>query len=324
MNAFTRAEANESNYCTHDEQPEPSAINEKMVMLALQKQHQQQQAKDVRLAEKRRLNALHSRRKRDRRRIEYEVLHDQCANLIALNEDKRLDNFRLMQLTSKANEVIQLFHANPLEPFLRGTVTLPLIPGDIPIFQRSMLPNSVVASTWGGTSSGAIRYLSMWREHQKTPGSLHTRARNDLIPLPGASSCSSNLPAVTELGPAWFPRQIHSLGLRPAQQPTGACAAAAYHHRQVRPDTIAGALANYAFFALQRERHAESSCPTAVNGQLVARHMLRRQQQQQQQQDQMFMLPLPILGACAAPKSCTMTVTPVASSEKDDTTANVS
>jgi hypothetical protein len=55
---------------------------------------------------KRRMNVLHSRRKRERRKVEAEVFHEQVAELEQSNEGLRVDNRRLEELLGEANAMV--------------------------------------------------------------------------------------------------------------------------------------------------------------------------------------------------------------------------
>jgi hypothetical protein len=55
---------------------------------------------------KRRMNVLHSRRKRERRKVEAEVFHDQVAELEQSNDDMRADNRHLEELLEEANAMV--------------------------------------------------------------------------------------------------------------------------------------------------------------------------------------------------------------------------
>ena len=73
-----------------------------------------------RLAAKRKLNALHSRRKRARRRIEHEVLKERAAELNARNLDLFRRNKELEALTEQAETIVNAYRQNPNSPTLRA------------------------------------------------------------------------------------------------------------------------------------------------------------------------------------------------------------
>lgn len=61
---------------------------------------------EERIERDRRMNALHSRRKRERERIEIEVLNEQCRDLSARNREMALEAARLESLLSKAKSLL--------------------------------------------------------------------------------------------------------------------------------------------------------------------------------------------------------------------------
>jgi hypothetical protein len=64
---------------------------------------------EEKLQRKRELNRIHSRQKRVRRRIEYEVLQEQSADLIVQNEKLKLESRRLEDLLQRAQQEVKNF-----------------------------------------------------------------------------------------------------------------------------------------------------------------------------------------------------------------------
>jgi hypothetical protein len=150
---------------------------------------------------KRAMDAIYARRKRERQRIEMEVLQERCAAIKGSNDELSLMNSKLEELLRSAEEVVQ-------RHLSYGQAALP--PGNVPV-QAVPMPND---------AAGAQRVATDFENAILAAASIFGLYQDSTLPLAALASLQMNQPFLA--GGAFAPPAATFQGNRSMQSDNNA------------------------------------------------------------------------------------------------------